>query len=59
MKREPGQLDPGSELRLTYTLLLPTLEGRVDVRVLFLGLASRILGVAGTLNYAVFVVGDF
>src|SRR5918994_6624260 len=57
MKREPGLLDPGSELRLTYTLLLPTLEGRLNVRVLFHGLPVRPFRLAGTVLYTVFVVG--
>src|SRR5829696_9932465 len=57
LKREPGLLDPGSELQLTYTLLRPTLEGRLNVRVLFLGLALRIFRLARPVNYTVFVVG--
>jgi hypothetical protein len=57
LKREPGLLDPGSELQLTYTLLRPTLEGRFNVRVRFRGLPFRPFRLAGTVLYTVFVVG--
>src|SRR5215203_2880367 len=57
LKREPGLLDPGSELQLTYTLLRPTLEGRFNVRVRFCGLPFRPFRLAGTVLYTVFVVG--